>query len=123
MFYHYCNPDLDDQIYDCLLTSMAAVQADNVHASDLLVHDLNGYHQEWLSSMTMNRHGIAAFDFMTVSGCNQLVVSLTNTCGGTLDLWMNDVPDLVWVAVVSPLGNLNYSFLSVVTSMVQAVPN
>ena len=26
VFSHYCNPDLDDRIYDSLLTSMAAVQ-------------------------------------------------------------------------------------------------
>ena len=38
--YVYClyrNPDLDDWIFDCLLTSMAAVQAEDVHASFLFV--------------------------------------------------------------------------------------
>ena len=39
-----------------------------------------------------NRHGVAAFDFATVSGCDQLVVG--NARGGTLDLLMTDVPDL-----------------------------
>ena len=34
------NPDLDDQIYDCLLTAMAAVQAADVRASFLFVGDL-----------------------------------------------------------------------------------
>ena len=29
----YRNPDLDDRIFDCLLTSMAVVQAEDVHAS------------------------------------------------------------------------------------------
>ena len=33
----YRNPDLDDRIFDCLLTSMAAVQAQDVHASFLFV--------------------------------------------------------------------------------------
>ena len=42
----YNNPDLDDRIFDCLLTSMAAVQAEAVRASFLFVGDLNGYHQE-----------------------------------------------------------------------------
>ena len=38
----YRNPDQDDgRIYDCLLTSMAAVQAEDVRASFLLVGDLN----------------------------------------------------------------------------------
>ena len=60
---------------DCLLTSMAAVQAEDVRASFLFVGDLNGHHQEWLGSATPNRHGVAAFDFATVSGCDQLVVA------------------------------------------------
>ena len=49
---------------------MAAVQAEDVRASSLSVGDLNGHHQEWLGSMTTNRHGVAAFDFATVSGCD-----------------------------------------------------
>ena len=43
----YRNPDLDDQILDCLLASMAAVQAEDVRASFLFVGDLNDHHQEW----------------------------------------------------------------------------
>ena len=49
----YRNPDLDDRIFYCLQASMG---------------DLNGHHQEWLGSTTTNRHGVAAFDFVTVSG-------------------------------------------------------
>ena len=64
----YRNPDLDDRIFDCLLASMAAVPAEDVRASFLFVGDLNGHHQEWLGSTTTNRHGVAAFDFATVSG-------------------------------------------------------
>ena len=77
----YHNPDLDDQIFDCLLASMAAVQAEDVRASFLFVGDLNS-HQEWLGSTTTNCHGFAAFDFATVSGCNQLVVGPTHARGG-----------------------------------------
>ena len=43
----YCNPDLDDRLFYCLLASMAAVQAEDVRASFLFVGDLNGHHQEW----------------------------------------------------------------------------
>ena len=64
----YGNTDLDDRIFDCLLASMAAVKADGVRASFLFVGDLNGNHQEWLGSTTTNSHGVAAFDFATVSG-------------------------------------------------------
>ena len=108
VFSLYRNPDLDDRIFDGLLTSMAAVQAEDVHASFLFVGDLNGHHQGWLGSTTTNRHGVAAFDFATVSGCDQLVVGLTHACGVTLDLLMTDVPDLVWVSVVAPIGNSDH---------------
>ena len=74
----YRNPDLADRIFDSLLASMAAVQAEDVRASFLFVGDLNGYHQEWLGSTTTNCHGVAAFDFATVSGCYQLVVGPTH---------------------------------------------
>ena len=52
-----------------------------------------------------------------------LVVGPPHARGGTLDLLMTDVPDLVRVAVVAPIGNSNHSSLSVVISMAQAVPN
>ena len=73
----YRNPDPDHLIFDCL-PSMAAVQAEDVRASFLFVGDLNGHHQEWFGSTTTNRHGVAAFDFTTVSGCDQLVVGPTH---------------------------------------------
>ena len=117
------NPDLDNRIFDCLLTSMAAVQAEDVRASFLFVGDLNGHHQEWLGSTTANRHGVAAFDNATVSGCDQLVVGPTHALGGTLDLLMTDVFDLVRVSVVVPVSNSDHSSLSAVISMAQAVPN
>ena len=64
-----------------------------------------------------------AFDFATVSSCDQLVVGLTHARGGKLDLLMTDVPDLIQVAVVAPIGNSDLSSLSAVISMAQAVPN
>ena len=63
VFSLYRNPQLDDRIFDCLLTLMAAVQAEDVRASFLFLGDFNGHHQEWLGSTTTNRHGVAAFDF------------------------------------------------------------
>ena len=102
---------------------MAAVQAEDVRSSFLFVGDLNGHHQEWLGSMTTNRHGVAAFDFATVSGCDQLVVAPTHASGGTLDLLMTDVPDLSRIAVVAPIGNSDHSSLSAFISMDQAVLN
>ena len=79
VFSLYRNPNLDDRIFDCLLTSMAVVQSEDACASFLFLGDLNGHHQEWLGFTTTNCHGVAAFDFATVSGCDQLVV-LTDPC-------------------------------------------
>ena len=50
-----------------------------------------------------------------------LFVGQTHARGGTLDLLMTGVPDLVWVAVVTPIGNSDYSSLSAVISMAQTV--
>ena len=102
---------------------MAAVQAEDVRASFLFVGDLNGHHQEWLASTMTNSHGVAAFDFATVFGFDQLVVRPTHARGGILDPMMTDVPDLIQVAVVAPIGNSDHSSLSAVISTAQAVPN
>ena len=99
------------------------MQTEDIRATFLFVGDLNGHLQEWLGSTTTNRHGVAAFNFATVSGCDQLVVGPTHECGGTLDLLMMDVPDLVQVAVVALIGNSDHSSLSAVILMVQTVPN
>ena len=69
------------------------------------------------------RHGVAAFDFATLSGCDQLVVGATHARGETFDLLMTDVPDLVWVVIVALIGNSDHSSLSAVISMAQSVPN
>ena len=53
----------------------------------------------WGLPTTTNRHGVAAFDFATVSGCDQLVVGPTHAQGVTLDLQITDAPDLGRVAV------------------------
>ena len=44
VFSLYRNPDLDDRIFDCLLTSMAAVHAEDARAYFLFVGDLNDHH-------------------------------------------------------------------------------
>ena len=93
-----------------------------MRVSFLFVSDLNGRHQEWFCSTTTNRHGVGAFDFATVSGCDQLAVGPTHACGGTLHLLMTDVPDLVRVAVVAPIGNSDHSTLCAIISVAHALP-
>ena len=76
-----------------------------------------------MRSTTTKRHIVAAFDFAIVSGCDQLVVGQTHARGVTLDLLTTDIPDLVRVAVVAPIGGSDHFSLSAVISMAQAVPN
>ena len=68
-------------------------------------------------------YGVSALDFAIVSGCDQLVIGPTHALGGTLDLLMTDVPALVRVAVVAPLGSSDHSTLSIAISMARALPN
>ena len=84
VFSLYRNPDPDNLIFYSLQASMASVHAEDDRASFLFVGDLNGHHQEWLGSTKANRHGVAAFDFATVSGFDQLIVGPTHARGRTL---------------------------------------
>ena len=47
----------------------------------------------------------------------------TRALGGTLDLLMADVPDLVRVTVLTLIGNSDHASLSTVISLAQAAPN
>ena len=68
------------------------------------------------------RQGVAAFNFTTVFGYDQLVVGPTHARSGTLDLLMTDVSDLVRGAIVAMIANSYHSSLSAVISMAHAVP-
>ena len=111
VFSLYRNPDLDDRIFNCLLASMAAVQAEDVRASFLFVGDLHGIIRSGWVLRPRTVMELQPFDIATVSCCDQLVVSPTHAHGGTLDLLMTDVPDLVRVAVVALIGNSYHSSL------------
>ena len=65
---------------------MADIQAEDVCASFQFAGDLNSHHKEWLGSTTTIGHGVAAVDYATVSGIDQLVVGPTHARDGTLDL-------------------------------------
>ena len=81
-----------------------------MRASFLFVGDLNDDHQKWLVYTAM----IAAFNFATVSGCDQLVASPIHARGGTLDLLMTDDADENPVAVVIYLCRMCQRVLLVV---------
>ena len=48
-FYH--NSDLNDLLYDCLLTSMSNIQQKNRNAAFKFVGDVNAHNQKWLGSI------------------------------------------------------------------------
>ncbi len=64
IFSVYRNPNLDDSIYDCLLSSMASIQESDSKASFVFVGDVNAHHQEWLNSIPPNKS--------TWTGCSRL---------------------------------------------------
>ena len=101
---------------------MAAVQAEDVRAYFLFVGGLNSHHQECMVGFYDHEPSWSCLWLRNCLGCDQLVVGPTHALGGTLDL-MTDVPDLVRVAVVAPIGNSDHTYLSAVISMAQAVPN
>ncbi|WP_435316568.1 hypothetical protein, partial [Klebsiella pneumoniae] len=93
IFSLYRNPDLNDSIYECLYAKIALIQESDQRASFVFVGDLNAHHREWLNSVSQtNAHGIAALDFSTVSGCEQLIQGATHNSGNCLDLLMTDSP-------------------------------
>ena len=102
---------------------MAAVQAVDVHALFKFMGDMNGHHQEWMCSTTTNRHFVAALYSETVSWCDQLLIGLNHSRRGTLNLLITDVPDLVQVTAVAPLGNSDHSSLSTAISIAQSLLN
>ena len=75
------------------------------------------------NGMVLRRRTVMVFVFETVSGCDQLVIGSTHARGGTLDLLMTDVSDLVLVTGIAPLASSDHSSLSTAILMGQAVPN
>ena len=119
----YRNPDLDDHLYDCLLSAISEIQLSDKRASFVFCGDLNAHHSEWLGSPRTNVHGVAAFDFASSAGCLQIVNEPTHVAGGTLDLVLTDIPDLVTVVVGCPVGSSDHSALLIELSLDQSVPH
>ena len=120
----YRNPNNDDSIYDCLLNAMASIQSVDRKASFLFVGDLNAHHVEWLKSRSAtDRHGAAAYDFAGAAGCEQLVDVPTHRAGNCLDLVLTNVPALVNIDVLCPVGTSDHSCLSLTLKLSQSVPS
>ena len=104
------NPDLDDSIYNCVLSSINDIQELNRKSSFIFAGDLNAHHQECFKSMSpTDRYGITAFNFTNLSGCTQLFKELTHKLDKFLNLLLTDVPGEVHPLIDPPLGN-SFSF-------------
>ena len=124
VFASYRNPDLDDTIFDCLLTKMAEVQERDSKACFVFVGDYNAHHTEWLNSITAtDNHGIAALDFSNLCGCEQLISEPTHQSGNRLDLVFTDVSGIVTCGVGSPIGSSDHSLIKINVELDQVVPN
>ena len=124
IFSIYRNPDLDDSIYDCLLSCMSDIQEQDRKSSFIFVGDLNAHHREWLNSTSAtDRHGIAALDFANLSGCDQVINEPTHQHGNCLDLLLTDVPGVVDATVKPPLGGSDHSCITFSLKLGFAIPN
>ena len=124
LFSIYRNPDLDDSIFDCLLSSMASIQGSDRKASFIFVGDFNAHHRDWLNSVSQTDcHGVAALDFATQSGCEQLIAGPTHRSGNCLDLLLTDSSGIVAANVGLPVGTSDHNFVSARIKINQFVPN
>ena len=123
LFSVYRNPDSNDDIFDCLLSSMAAVQENDRKAAFLFIGDFNAHHREWLNSVSpTDCHGRRAIDFSTESGCDQLIQRPTHRSGNILDLIFTDVPGVVSGNVGVPIGTSDHTFVSATVKTEQVIP-
>ena len=123
LFSIYRNPDADDEIFDCLLNSMASIQENDRKAAFLFVGDFNAHHRKWLNSVSpTDCHGLRAIDFSTESGCDLLIQRPTHRSGNAIDLIFTDVPGVVTSNVGIPIGTSDHSFVSAVIRTEQVVP-
>ena len=124
IFSCYRNPDLDDAIFDCLRESMARIQQRDVKACFIIVGDLNVHHREWLQSRSpTDRHGVAALNFVTETGCSQLVAEPTHISGNCLDLFITDVPGICRVSVKPQIGSSDHFAVAAKVMLHSPVPD
>ena len=124
IFSVYRNPDLDNSIYDCLLTSMSAIQEADKKSAFVFVGDVNAHHREWLGSNTpTDAHGRAAYDFSLLSGTEQLITGSTHRSGNCLDLLFTDVSSVVVPVIAAPIGGSDHSVISFKLIVDFEVPN
>ena len=73
--------------------------------------EFNCHHSEWLGLRITDAHGVATFDFATVSDCSQFVNGHTHRARDVLDRVMTNVPDLCDVHVHGNIGRSDHASL------------
>ena len=66
---------------------------------------------------SISAHGVAAFDFATVTDYSQLVIGPTHRAGGVLDLVLTNVQDLCDVHVQGNVGISHHASLGVTLNL------
>ena len=124
IFAIYRSPNSDDRIYECLLEQMTAIQGCDPKAAFAFIGDFNAHHREWLGSVSVtDSHGLAALNFSSESGMDQLISEPTHQGGNVLDLVFTDVPDVVTASVGTPIGRSDHSYLSLRVEVARRIPD
>ena len=123
LFSVYWNPDIDDEIFNYLSVSMAAIQENDKKASFVFIKDFNTHHKEWLNSISQTDcHSIRALDFSSESGCDQIIHNPTHRSGNCLDLIFTDTFGVVAGNVGSPIGTSDHCYVSAIIKTEHSVP-
>ena len=85
MIFVYRSLIIDDTIHDCLLHAIEEIQYVDRMSSFCLFSYYNQHHKEWLRYLLADGHGVAAYDFASLSGHIQLVCGFAHWQSGVLD--------------------------------------
>ena len=113
----YRSPITGDRMFDCLCEAMGSIQSVDPKSVFCFIGDFNCHHSEWLGSRITDAHGVAAFDFVTVSDCFQMVNGFTHRAGGVLDRVLTNLPDLCDVHVHGNVGRSDHASLGVTLNL------
>ena len=102
---------------------MAKVQSVDRKAYFLFVADVNARHEQWLLSSTTTVHGRAALDFVSTSGCEQMVTEPIHIDVGGPDLVLTEVHDLVEVGAGLPIETSDHRAIFIDVVLEQSIPH
>lgn len=85
--------------------------------------DFNAHHVDWLNCMSLtNHHGLPAYDFSSISVCEQNDSAPTHVSGNCIGLLFTDVPG-VDVSVGASIGSSDHNSVNITELLNESVPN